>query len=149
IDWLKTDSQGTDLRIVNSLRPDVRSRLLAVDIEPGLIDAYAGEDLFTEAHQNLSQQGFWLSNLNVQGTVRMRIATLREFFEKDKDLFCKQDDQPIRRSPCWCEARYLRTLNWLTVHDFTRRDYVVLWTFALLDKQAGFALDVGKEYERV
>ena len=53
IDWLKTDSQGTDLRIFNSLRPEVRSRVLAIDIEPGLIDAYVGEDLFVDAHKEL------------------------------------------------------------------------------------------------
>src|SRR5450759_4752197 len=46
VDWFKTDTQGTDLRLFNSLRPGIRDRVLAVDIEPGLIDAYIGEDLF-------------------------------------------------------------------------------------------------------
>jgi FkbM family methyltransferase len=42
IDWIKIDSQGTDLRIFKSLKEEVCSRVLAVDIEPGLIDAYIG-----------------------------------------------------------------------------------------------------------
>ena len=45
VDWFKTDSQGTDLRLFNSLPAPVRSRVLAVDLEPGLMDAYAGEEL--------------------------------------------------------------------------------------------------------
>ena len=72
VDWLKTDSQGTDLRIFNNLRDDIRSRVLAIDIEPGLIDAYIGEDLFVDAHRDLTQNGFWLSTLNIDGAVRMR-----------------------------------------------------------------------------
>src|SRR3954451_13264516 len=40
IDWMKIDTQGTDLRIYNSLRKELREKLLAIDIEPGLRGAY-------------------------------------------------------------------------------------------------------------
>src|SRR5258706_144731 len=59
IDWLEVDSQGTALRIINSLRDDLRGRLLAVDTEPGLRGAYVGEDLFSDVHGDLVRQGFW------------------------------------------------------------------------------------------
>ena len=83
IDWFKTDSQGIDLRLFNSLRDEVRSRVLAVDIEPGLISAYLGEDTFVDVHKNLTRSGFWLSNVNVCGTVRMRKSALDEAQKKD------------------------------------------------------------------
>ena len=76
VDWFKTDSQGTDLRLFTSLRPELRDRVLAVDLEPGLIDAYLGEDLFVKAHEHFTRNGFWRSNFKVMGEVRMRRATL-------------------------------------------------------------------------
>jgi hypothetical protein len=148
IDWFKTDSQGTDLRLFTSLKPSLRDRVLAVDLEPGLIDAYHGEDLFVTAHEHLTRNGFWLSNLTVLGEVRMRRATLAKLRETHKDIDEKRIRRAARPSPGWCEARYLRTLGWLTEKQFGPREHVLLWVFALLDDQLGFALDLATEYER-
>ena len=149
IDWLKVDSQGTDLRIFNSLRDEVRSRVLAVDMEPGLIDAYVGEDLFVDVHRDLTQNGFWLSNLDVHGTVRVRKATVDEAMASDKDTACNLVEGTVKKSPGWVNARYFRTIEWLIENDFTKHEYVLLWGFALLDKQLGFALDLAVEYEKI
>jgi hypothetical protein len=147
IDWFKTDSQGTDLRLFTSLRPDLRDRVLAVDLEPGLIDAYRGEDLFVAAHEHLTRNGFWLSNLKVMGEVRMRRATWDKLRESCQDVDEKGIRRAVRTSPGWCEARYLRTLDWLKDKHYSQREYALLWTFALLDQQFGFALDLAVEYE--
>jgi FkbM family methyltransferase len=149
IDWLKIDSQGTDLRIFNSLRPEVRSRVLALDIEASLIDAYIDEDLFVHAHRQITQDGFWISNLNVGDAVRMRRSTLSEIMSHDQEINYDLVERTVKKSPGWCDARYLRTTEWLAQGERTRRDYVLLWTFALLDNQPGFALDLAMEYERV
>jgi len=148
IDWLKTDSQGTDLRIFNSLSTQVRSQVLAIDIEPGLIDAYVGEDLFVDAHKDLTRNGFWLSDLKICGAVRMRRSTLREIMASNEDINYDLVEKTIRKSPGWCEARYFRTMEWLSQGEFTQRDYVLLWIFALLDRQPGFAVDLAIGYER-
>jgi FkbM family methyltransferase len=148
IDWLKLDTQGTDLRIYRSLNEEARSRLLAVDIEPGLIDAYVGEDLFVDAHRELVREGFWLSNLNVGGAVRMRAATLAHVSAKHPEINRAFVETRLKQSPGWCEARYLRTLAHLGEHAREPRDYLLLWVFALLDDQLGFALDVCVEYEK-
>lgn len=151
VDWFKTDSQGIDLRLFNSLRDEVRSRVLAVDIEPGLISAYLGEDTFVDVHKNLTQSGFWLSNVNVCGTVRMRKSALDEATSLDQRIDRAFVEQNLRKTPGWCEARYLRTIETLPREgvEENRRDYVLLWTFSLIDEQFGFALDVGLEYEKV
>ena len=44
IDWFKADTQGTDLRIFSGLPTSVRNNVLAAEFEPGIIDAYDGED---------------------------------------------------------------------------------------------------------
>jgi len=148
IDWFKTDSQGTDLRLFNSLNPVVRSRVLAIDIEPGLMDAYIGEDLFVNAHRELNQNGFWLSNLNVCGAIRMRRSTLKTMTNYTEEFNDDFVSKAMRTSPFWCEARYLRTIEWLAQGVFSKREYILLWVFALLDGQFGYAVDLGIEYEK-
>jgi FkbM family methyltransferase len=44
VDWLKCDTQGLDLKLWQSLPAGWRSRVLAVEVEPGIIDAYDGEE---------------------------------------------------------------------------------------------------------
>jgi hypothetical protein len=149
LDWFKTDSQGTDLRLFNSLRDEVRAKVLAVDIEPGLLDAYIGEDLFVDAHRDLTQNGFWLSNLVVHGVVRVKETTRRHLAATKPGINDSLIEKTVKRTPGWVEARYLRTIEWLAQGDFDQRDYVLLWVFALLDKQLGFALDLAVEYERI
>lgn len=149
IDWFKTDSQGIDLRLFKSLRDEIRSRVLAVDIEPGLIDSYVGEDLFVEAHKELSRNGFWLSSLDVHGAVRMKRSSLSEMAASNTEITRDLIEKTVRKSPGWVNARYLRTLEWLAQGDFTERDYALLWLFSILDNQVGFAFDLAIEYERV
>jgi FkbM family methyltransferase len=148
VDWFKTDSQGTDLRLFQSLEENLRERVLAVDIEPGLIDAYRGEDLFVDAHRQLLHQGFWLSSLDVCGTVRMRRTTLQAIASQYPKLKDTRIYQSVRQSPCWCEARYLRTIESLEGRDAGSRDYTLLWVFAMIERQWGYALDIACAYQR-
>jgi FkbM family methyltransferase len=148
VDWFKTDSQGTDLRLFQSLRDDLREHVLAVDIEPGLIDAYIGEDLFVDAHRELLRQGFWLSSLEVKGTVRMKRTTLQAVASHRPELQDTHIYQSVRPSPGWCEARYLRTLKSLAERNAEARDYALLWVFAMIERQWGYALDIACVYEQ-
>lgn len=148
IDWLKIDTQGTDLRLFRSLAPEIQSRVLALDIEPQLVQLYEGEITFPEVQQELTRSGWWLSNLNVMGTLRMRRASLAQLTGYDEVRDSQRLMYDIKRSPAWCEARYLRTLDWLAEHDLSQREYLLLWVFSLLDSQPGYALDVAVEYER-
>jgi hypothetical protein len=149
IDWIKTDTQGTDLRIFNSLNEPMRSHVLAVDVEPGLIDAYQGEDLFVDTHRDLVQQGFWLSEATICGTQRVSQTALSHLLAHKTGITYNMIQWGVRTSPCWCEARYLRSIEWLTQHNLPQRAYVLLWVFALIDGQPGYALDVALAYEQV
>ncbi len=148
LDWFKTDSQGTDLRLFQSLKDELRDRVLAVDIEPGLIDAYRGEDLFVDAHQELLHQGFWLSSLDVEGAIRMRRSTLQTIATHHQELNDASLSQAVRKSPGWCEARYLRTIESLRERNAEAREYVLLWVFTMIERQWGFALDIACAYNQ-
>ncbi len=148
VDWFKTDSQGTDLRLFRSLPTSIRDGVLALDIEPGLIDAYIGEDLWIDAHRELTHSGFWLSHLDVRGAVRMRRENLPLLARYAQGVTDRQVEVAVRPSPGWGESRYLRTIDWLLQTGADERAFLLLWAFAGLDGQYGFALDVGAAFER-
>lgn len=145
IDWLKLDTQGTDLRIVDSLSATRMQHLIAVDVEPGLIDAYRGEDLFVDAHRALVAAGFWLSRLEVRGSTRASVSTMEALRQRDPMLESRARTA-VRISPGWCEARYLRTAD--SIDWSSDRDPLVLWAFSMLDDQFGSALDIGLAWEQ-
>lgn len=149
IHWLKTDSQGLDLRIYLSISKAVRSAILAVDMEPGLVDAYLGEDLFVDVHRTLQDEGFWLSRLAINGLPRMRYST----WETVKPMLPGVTEESVagavRKSPGWCEIRYFRTLSFLEKSGATKEDYITAWVFAVMDYQLGHALDLVTQYIRI
>ncbi|HRJ40478.1 MAG: hypothetical protein KJZ86_02615 [Caldilineaceae bacterium] len=148
VDWFKTDSQGTDLRLFRSLPDSIRNGVLALDIEPGLIDAYVGEDLWIDAHRELTGSGFWLSHLDVKGAVRMRRENLARLAQYTQGVMDRQVEVAVRPSPGWGESRYLRTIDWLLQTDADEQAFLLLWAFAGLDGQFAFALDVGVAFEK-
>lgn len=143
IDWLKIDTQGTDLRILQSLPAEVLANVTAIDVEPGLMDAYVREDLFIDVHRWLTSRGFWLSNLNVLGSVRCRRSTLDRLKDQGIDLSSRQIADAVAPSPGWCEARYLRRLP--TGESSWPESALILAIAALLDGQLGFVLDLAAD----
>jgi hypothetical protein len=154
IAWLKLDTQGTDRRIYESLAEPVRRRLLAVDLEPGLRGAYAGEDLFGDVHAALVRDGFWLSDMRVRGMVRMRQSTLEELHARHGDIDRGYVQRALKHTPGWAELRYLRSIETLDASPSDddagarRRDLALLWAIATIDGQHGFALDVAAHWEQ-
>ena len=71
IDWFKTDSQGTDLRLFTSLPEQIRKKVLAAEFEPGILDSYHGEDKLFRLMEFMSGNIFWMSKIDVKGTQRI------------------------------------------------------------------------------
>lgn len=136
VDWLKLDTQGKDLDIYRSLGRSEAKGVLAVDIEPGVIDFYEGENTFAPAHVYLVDDGFWLARANVQQFSRISKAT--------RDMLASRHVKlgPLAGSPTAIEATYFRSLEHLVSIGAGLRDYACLWIFAMLDGKSGFALDI-------
>jgi hypothetical protein len=141
IDWFKSDSQGTDLRLFMSLPPAVRDQVLCVELEPGLIDAYRGEDLFAEAHRELTRQGFWLAEANLGNAVRMRPESIAYLQQSSPAPGSAEILARCPEAPAWVEATYLRGLPAMQQGAVSLDRYILLWTFAVMRGQWGFALD--------
>ena len=132
IDWFKTDTQGTDLRLFRSLPVSILENILAAEFEPGIIDAYKGEDKLFMLMQEMQGKQFWLSSMDVKGVQRIR----PEYAEQIGDAFTKRI---IKKSPGWAEVTYLQQ----TGKD--KRQLLLLFIFALIQAQYGFALELADQ----
>lgn len=141
IDWLKLDSQGKDVDLYLSLGDARRRALLAIDVEPGFLDFYEGENTFVEAHRVLVADGFWLSRLDLQTCPRVTRATRTALVEAG-DQEALDALTRVAGSPTAAEARYLRSIPHLEQRGSPPRDWALLWLFAMTDDRPGFALDV-------
>lgn len=130
IDWFKTDTQGTDLRLFKTLPQKLSSQMLAAEFEPGILDAYTGEDKLFHVMEEMHKNDFWLSSMEVKGVQRLKSKYVEEFGMRTIKRI-------VRKSPGWAEVTYLR----LPVVS-TQRQLLLLYIFALIDRQFGFALEV-------
>ena len=73
VDWIKLDTQGTDLRLIESLSDEVAATLMAVDAEPGIDAFYEGEDTFGDLHRAMIERGYWLADLSLDHGFPARI----------------------------------------------------------------------------
>jgi len=139
IDWFKTDSQGTDLRLFRSLGDDIIGKILIAEFEPGIMDAYEGEDKLYDVMRFLNQHPFWMSDMKVKGTQRIKRSALESYFSSMQKMFL---DTHLRKSPCWAEITYL---NSFTDNNLSLRDFLLGWVFATAEKQYGFAFELAEK----
>lgn len=137
IDWFKTDSQGIDLRLFKSLPPDVMDRVLAADFEPGLIDAYRGEDKLFSLLAFMEERDFWLSDLKICGSQRIR----KEIMDANFTPFARKSFRYLlKTSPGWGEASFLSSMK--QRQSISKRDYFLSWVISTIKKQHGFACEI-------
>ena len=134
IDWYKSDSQGTDLRIFNSLDKDLMNNIIAAEFEPGIIDAYHGEDKLWKLISYMEPKAFWCCECNILGSSRIssNIAG-KNFSGVQKKLL----NSALPTAPGWAEISYL--------NDFSNmgnnmRGFLLGWAFAKICGHHGEAL---------
>lgn len=141
-DWIKLDTQGTDLRLLEGLDEDLFSTVMAVDAEPGFDQYYEGEDTFGDLHREMVGRGFWMSDLVLDHAPRLRRATFDEAIGARTKLGRTQHEFALKRSPIAAGPRYLRTLASLVAAGASHDDYLRLWACATFSGNDPFALDV-------
>lgn len=142
IDWYKSDSQGIDLCLFKSLPENIRNGVTVAEFEPGIIDAYYGEDKVKDmlAYQETLNL-FWLAKLDVKGNIRMPHAQLTEIISSSFLQKVLGKVGPI--APGWAEMTYL---NQFKNPEFkTKRALMVGWIAATILKQHGFAYSLAIE----
>ena len=130
IDWFKSDTQGTDLRLFRTMPGHLKDNVLAAEFEPGILDAYKGEDKLHQIMKEMEGHSFWLSTMIVKGTQRISA-------ENASQLGAYITSKIIKTSPGWAEICYLRNPEGLS-----SRQLLLLYIFAILERQLGFALEI-------
>ncbi len=138
VDWLKCDTQGLDLRLFRSLPSEWRTRLLAVEFEPGLINAYEGEDPLAEVLAAMKTEPFWLAELTVGRTARGRPGLLASHLGAGAVRWVRRLGPS---APAWANAKFLRDPA-LAAEALDRRALLLSWVFATISGQPGAALTV-------
>ena len=136
IDWFKTDSQGTDLRIFSSLENDIIERVLVAEFEPGILDAYLGEDKLYKIMEYFDKKDYWCDACEVRGLSRISEKILESEFSRIEKRYL-----PLfqKTNAYWAEISYL---NNLSKGDFQKREYLLMISFAIIREQFGFALEI-------
>jgi len=137
VDWFKTDSQGTDLRLFKSLGNDFINKVLVVELEPHFIDSYQGEDKAHDVLAFMDTLPFWMIDIEVHGTQRIKKTTASRYFNKKEQRFISH---LLKESPGWAELAYMNNLQEETI--FTEREFILAWIFATLYFQHGYALEL-------
>ncbi len=142
VDWFKTDSQGTDLRLFNNLGDDIIHKILVAEFEPGFIDAYKGEDKLYQLLGYMENKSFWLANLNIKGSQRITVDDLQNI-SKSK-LIQKLMMFSLKTSPGWAESTFINKLS----NNFSFREYLLSWVFSTILQQYGFAYSIALQAQK-
>lgn len=138
IDWYKSDTQGTDLRIFKSLPSETINKIIISEFEPGVINAYLGEDKLHSLMAFMDTLPFWVSDMKIKGSQRIReedLASLNFLQRRSPSHF-------VKTSPGWCEISYMNNCN---PNDLSLRTCLLSWIFASIKGQHTFAINLATE----
>jgi FkbM family methyltransferase len=136
VDWFKCDSQGTDLRLLRSLGDKPLSGLLVAELEPGIIDAYEGEDKLSDVMRFMETRNFWMSELSVEGSQRIDAELAAEELVAAERRFLRVG---AKQAPGWAEVEYF---NDFTDQSLGKREFLLGYVFALIRGHDAFALEL-------
>lgn len=145
VDWFKTDSQGIDLRLFKNLPAEIRSKVIIAEFEPGISNAYKGED---KLHHLLAYMDeinlFWSTEMLIKGSQKISTSALGKLFRNKKVRKLAMFSQ--KKSAGWAEVTYLNSFN---KDHFTKRDYLLGWVFSTIEKQHGFAFMLAQKGQQL
>ncbi len=139
VDWFKTDSQGLDLNLYLSMAENIRRNILLAEFEPGIIDAYQGEDKMFVTMQYMAAQPYWLAELKIKGSQKISRDELELI--ANTPLRRKLLSYSHKTSPGWGEMLYIQNIS--AMED--RRSLLLGWVFAAVTGQYGFGIEIAKK----
>lgn len=137
IDWYKSDTQGMDVRIFASLSNDMISQVIAADFEPGIIDAYVGEDKLFTLLQFMEGRPFFVSDMKIWGSQRIGDSGRRSLGAMRTRFL----SSILKISPGWSEITYL---NDFSAPPHSKRKIALGWVIASIKEQDGHALSIAE-----
>jgi len=137
VDWFKTDTQGTDLRLFKCLKDSISRKVLVAEFEPGIMDSYEGEDKLADVLEYMDSLDFYLTNLNIKGPLKIDSNHFNQIFSGS--LKKRLAGDMVKKIPGWAEMTYA---NSLADSSFAEREYILSWLFHTLQDHHCIAYSV-------
>ncbi|NSL85783.1 FkbM family methyltransferase, partial [Chitinophaga solisilvae] len=141
IDWFKTDSQGLDLRIFQSLEEGITRRMKVAEFEPGIMHAYHGEDKLHAVLRHMDNLPFYLSEITVKGPNRISQQQLKDI--TSSPFMQKLLAASHKQTAGWGEMVYLNSFD--PRENMSQRDLLLGWVIATLNEEYGLALQIATQ----
>ncbi len=130
VDWFKTDTQGTDLRLFKSLPLPLQTSCTVVQFEPGIIDAYEGEDKLHNVLTYMETLSMRLYEFTVLGALNVPHHDFEHLFPGRARK--KLAVNILKNTPGWAEISYVKKFD---SDGLTTRDFLLGWLFMMMEKQ--------------
>ena len=126
--WIKLDTQGTELRIIESMSDELFNSVLAIDAEISFYRHYLDADWLPSFHTFLDKKGFYISDIiNIQERIRLT--------KEDLNSLKTHVYQPkLKHWPTSPEFRYIKALDANKQIEIPISNFLILWSIAFLTK---------------
>ena len=114
------------------------------ELEPGIIDAYEGEDTLADVLGDLGRRGFWMSDLHVRGSTRIDSELAKRILGERARSYL---DLCHKQAPGWAEVEYFS--DFADDRSFGKRELLLGCAFAVVRGHSAFAVELaGRGRER-
>lgn len=142
VDWFKADTQGTDLRLFQNLPIQTQKRVVMAEFEPGIIDAYQGEDKMIDVFQYMRSMPFRLADITVKGAVQMPSVDFQKLFPSK--FLQKVANHTLKTTPGWSEMVFMNTLDGADL-----RNYMLAWLFSSIQSCDSLAFSIAQKGHQI
>ena len=141
IDWFKTDTQGTDLRIFKSLNPNIKKKILIAEFEPGFENVYTNEDTVADVVKFMIKD-FFIDSFKVKGDYFFNKKTKLKFLNKLQNRFFHLFN---KKQIVWANITFINKLK----SKFSKRDILLYIVIQILRKNYLIALKICEQKKKI
>ncbi len=134
VDWFKTDTQGTDLRIFKNLNQSIKKRILIAEFEPGFENIYTKEDTVADVVKYMIKD-FFIDSFKVKGDYFFSKKTKVKFLNKLQNRFFHLFN---KKQIVWANITFINKLK----GKFSKRDILLYIVIQIIRKNYIIALKI-------
>lgn len=149
IDWIKIDTQGTELRILNSISDDIFDRLLVCDIEASLYSHYIDADTLPSMHELMLEKDFWIVEMRPHWNTRISANRLKELEQRYKGKTQNIFQYSKHKEITTLELCYVRTLEGAKKQNYEFEQFICLFLCHFILEAFEYCLEILSEIENL
>lgn len=141
VDWFKTDTQGTDLRIFKNLNQSIKKKILIAEFEPGFENIYTKEDTVADVVKYMIKD-FFIDSFKVKGDYFFSKKTKVKFLNKLQNRFFHLFN---KKQIIWANITFINKLK----GKFSKRDILLYIVIQIIRKNYLIALKICEQERKI